>query len=96
MGGYPVQVLAMLKAAFGSAQEVSPKYKATPGNGGELASPAKPPAVPPADGISCPCGLTSVSAIIRYSRIQTCSADPSEGKLDASGKKTLLSWGEAS
>jgi len=35
--------------------------------------------------------LTSVSAIIHYSRTQTCSADPSEEKLGASGKKILLS-----
>lgn len=70
MGGYPVQILAMLKSALGLAQEASAQHKATPGNSGELAAPVKPPNSPPSDGIPCPCGLISVSAIIRYSRIQ--------------------------
>ncbi len=87
MGGYPGQVLAMLKSALGLVQEASVQHKATPGNSEELAAPVMPPTSPPYDGILCPCGLISVSAIIRYSRIQPCSGDPSEEKLDARGKK---------
>ncbi|CAG2145083.1 hypothetical protein LMG26411_02679 [Cupriavidus numazuensis] len=70
MGGSPVEVFgkarATPKSAFRLAHEVSAQ-KQSPATE-DMASSGKPPAFPPFDAIPCPCGLTSVSAIISMAR----------------------------